>query len=160
MASSLSNLVDNLAEGIQKIKWKRGNDNKCKTCGIKHKDCECCLEYSNGKVDLILYKCLCCNMNYQKKFNKNLEKRFANTHKFLNMISVSLFCCYWNLEPFRGGNVFNNFQNMYLEIKAWSCSFSLAPGLAWQAVLKKICYVKLDMLTDSGMLLSVENGIT
>ena len=70
MASSLSNLVDNLAEGIQKIKWKRGNDNKCKTCGIKHKDCECCLEYSNGKVDLILYKCLCCNMNYQKSLIK------------------------------------------------------------------------------------------
>ena len=48
---------------------------------------------------------------------------------------------------------------MYLEIKAWSCSFSLAPGLAWQAVLKKT-KVKLDMLTDSDMLLSMENGIT
>ena len=39
MARSLSNLADNLAEEIYKIKCKHGNDNKrCKMCGIKHKD--------------------------------------------------------------------------------------------------------------------------
>ena len=27
---------------------------KCKTCGIKYKDCECYLEYTDIKVDLIL----------------------------------------------------------------------------------------------------------
>ena len=36
-------------------------------------------------------------------------------------------------------------------------SFS-APGLAWQAVLKKT-KVKLDLLTDIDMLLMVEKGI-
>ena len=36
-------------------------------------------------------------------------------------------------------------------------SFS-APGLAWQAVLKKT-KVKLDLLTDVDMLLMVEKGI-
>ena len=36
MASSLSSLVNNLAEGIPKIKCKYGHDDKkCKTCGIK-----------------------------------------------------------------------------------------------------------------------------
>ena len=39
IASSLSNLVDNLAEGIQQefiFKCKYGHDNKkCETCGIK-----------------------------------------------------------------------------------------------------------------------------
>ena len=36
------------------IKCKYGHDNKnCKTCGIKYKDWECCLEYTNGKYDLI-----------------------------------------------------------------------------------------------------------
>ena len=41
MASSLSNLVDNLAEGIHKVKCKCGHDNKkCETCGIKCKYCE------------------------------------------------------------------------------------------------------------------------
>ena len=38
MASSLSNLVHNLAEGIHKIKCKYGHYN-IKTCGIKYKYC-------------------------------------------------------------------------------------------------------------------------
>ena len=39
MASSLSNLVDNVAEGIHTIKCKYGHDNeKCETCEIKYKD--------------------------------------------------------------------------------------------------------------------------
>ena len=53
MASSLSNLVDNLAEKIHKIKRKYGHNKKHETCGIKYKDCECCLEYTNFKDDLI-----------------------------------------------------------------------------------------------------------
>ena len=37
MASSLSNLVNNLAEEIHKIKCKYGHDNKKReTCGIKY----------------------------------------------------------------------------------------------------------------------------
>ena len=76
MTSSLSNLFDNLAEGIHEIKCKYGRDNKkCKTCEIKDKDCECCLEYINVKDYLIL----CIQMSM---FYKNLQKRFANTHKF------------------------------------------------------------------------------
>ena len=59
MASSLSDLVDNRAEGIHKVKCKHGHDNKtCETCGIKYKVCECWLEYINAKKDLTLYKCL------------------------------------------------------------------------------------------------------
>ena len=38
MASSLSNLVDNLAEKIHKNKSEYGHDNKkCEECGIKNK---------------------------------------------------------------------------------------------------------------------------
>ena len=38
---SLSNLVNNLPEGIQKIKCKYGHNNKgCKTCRIKYKNCD------------------------------------------------------------------------------------------------------------------------
>ena len=48
----------------------------------------CCLEYTNIKDDLIEYKCLCCNKNYQKKKKKkigeNLKKRSVNTYKFSN----------------------------------------------------------------------------
>ena len=38
MANSLSNLVNNLSEGIHRIKCKsRHNDKKCETCRIKYK---------------------------------------------------------------------------------------------------------------------------
>ena len=58
-ASSLTNLVDNLAEGIYKIKCKHRHDNKkCEICGIKYKYCECCFEQTNIKDYLIEYKCL------------------------------------------------------------------------------------------------------
>ena len=56
-------------------------------------------------------------------------------------------------------DVFENFQNMCLEIyKLDPAKFISAPGLAWQAALKKT-KVKLDPLTDINMLLMVENGI-
>ena len=41
MASSLSNLANNVFEEIHKIKCKYGhNDKKCETCGTKHKYCD------------------------------------------------------------------------------------------------------------------------
>ena len=65
IASLLSNLVNNLSDGIHRIKWKFGhNDTKCKTCGIKYKYCGCFLEYINFKDDIIENKCLCCNKKY------------------------------------------------------------------------------------------------
>ena len=45
MASSLLNLVDNLAEGIHKIKCK---------------NCNCFLEHKKVKANLIKYKCPSC----------------------------------------------------------------------------------------------------
>ena len=45
MASSLSDLVDNLSEGIHSIKCKlEDDDKKCETCKIKY--CNCFLEYT------------------------------------------------------------------------------------------------------------------
>ena len=58
MASSLSNLVNNFSERIHRIKCKFGHDDeKCETCGIKYKHCDCLPEYTNFKDDLIEYKC-------------------------------------------------------------------------------------------------------
>ena len=85
MESSLSSLINNLSEGIHKIKCKhRHDDKKCETCGIKYKYCGCSLEYTKLKYDLIEYKCLCCNKNYQQKFDKKLNEQFFNTYKFSN----------------------------------------------------------------------------
>ena len=55
MASSLSNLVDNLAEGIHRIKCK---------------DCDCFLEYEVVKDNLIKYKCLYFNKDYSNKLDE------------------------------------------------------------------------------------------
>ena len=68
MASSLSNLVNNLPEGIHRIKCIYGHSNKkCETFGIKYKSYEGFLECANFEDNLIKYKCLCCNKNHQKK---------------------------------------------------------------------------------------------
>ena len=78
-------LIVFLKEFTYKIKCKYEHDNKkCEKYGIKHKNCECFLEYTNFKDDLIEYKCLCCNKNYQQKFNEKLKERFFNTYKFSN----------------------------------------------------------------------------
>ena len=67
MISSLSNLVDNLAEGIHKIKCN---------------DCDCFLEYKSAKNNLIKYKFLSWNKDYSNKLDEKLKKWFKNTFKF------------------------------------------------------------------------------
>ena len=84
MASSLSNLVNNLSAGIHKIKCRLGNDKKCETCRLKCKNCDSFLEYINVKDVLREYKCFCYNKNYQHKFDKKLKKQFFNAYKFSN----------------------------------------------------------------------------
>ena len=85
MASSLWFLVDNLAEEIHKIECKYKHDKK-----TKKKESETCrittyfLENTNVKDDIIEYKCLWCNKNFQKQFDENLKMQFVNTYKFFN----------------------------------------------------------------------------
>ena len=56
-------------------------------------------------------------------------------------------------------DVFENFRNMCLEIYELDpAKFLPAPGLAWQAALKKT-KVKLDLSADIDILLIVEKGI-
>ena len=85
MSSSLANLVNNFSERIRGIKCKFGHDDKkCKICGIKYKYCDCFLEYTNFKDDLIWYKCLRCNKSYQHGFDEKLKEQFLNVDKFSN----------------------------------------------------------------------------
>ena len=79
MSSSLSKLVDNLSEGI--------HNNKCV-------DCKSNLDYVRintarpssleRKDEKLLLKCFNCNNYYEKKFNKELIKKFKNTYSFCN----------------------------------------------------------------------------
>ena len=89
MASSSSNLINNLSEGIHRIKCKFGlDDKKCETCGISF------LEYTNFKYDLIEYKCLCFNKNYQHKFDKTFKLYTFSNHnsnKFILLLQKSVY---------------------------------------------------------------------
>ena len=92
MATSLPNLVKNLSEGIHRIKCKyKHDDKKCETCELNISIATVFLNTQILKNVLIEYKCLYCNKNYQQKFEEKLKKRFFNTHKFSNMIPISLF---------------------------------------------------------------------
>ena len=67
MASSLSNLADNLEERIHKIKCK---------------NFDCFFEYESVKDNLMKYKCLSCNKDYSNKLDEKLKKRCKSTFKF------------------------------------------------------------------------------
>ena len=71
MATLLSNLVDNLTEGIHKI---------------KNNGCNCFFKYESVKDNLIKYKCLSCNKDYSNKNDEELKKWFKNILKFSNDI--------------------------------------------------------------------------
>ena len=91
MVSSFSNLVYNRSKGVHR-KFRHGNK-KCETCRIECKYCDCFLKYINFKDNLIEYKCLYCNKNYECKFEKKLREGFLTHTDFLTMIKTSLFYC-------------------------------------------------------------------
>ena len=55
ISSSLSNLVDNLAEGLH---------------SDKSTDCKSCLDYMSIKDNQLISRCFECKKNYKKEFNK------------------------------------------------------------------------------------------
>ena len=69
MSSSLSNLVDDLSEGL--------HSDKCT-------DCKSCLDYMTITDEQLIFRCFECKKIYKKDFNKELIKRFANISEFRN----------------------------------------------------------------------------
>ena len=69
MSTSLSKLVDNLSEGL--------HNNRCA-------DCKSSLDYMITKDENLIFRWFTCKKNYEKDFNKELIKRFANTYNFCN----------------------------------------------------------------------------
>ena len=66
---------------------------------------------------------------------------------------------YVQLDTLLLADVFENFRNMCIKVcKLDPAHFLSAPGLAWQACLKKTG-VELELITDPDMLLMVEKGI-
>ena len=84
----------------------------------------------------------------EKVFNKFNIKNLGEYHD-LYVQSVTLLLA----------DVFENFRNMCLKVYGLDpVYFFSAPGLAWQACLKKTG-VKLELITDVDMLLMIEKGI-
>ena len=69
MSTSLSEVVDNLSEGL--------HNKRCI-------DCKSYLDYMITKDEKLIFRCFTCKKNYEKDFNKELIKRFANTYNFCN----------------------------------------------------------------------------
>ena len=98
MGSSLSNLVNNLSEGICRVKWKFGhNGKKSETCTIKSMYCDCFPEYANFKDDLIEYKCLHSNKNCQLKFDEKRNDVLMHANFPTKLAITLLYCCMFSL---------------------------------------------------------------
>ena len=70
MSSSLSNLADNLAEGLNKDK------------------CESNLQYMAVNNDSLIFKCIDCNKKNGKDFDEYLARIFQVTHNSLMQTSI------------------------------------------------------------------------
>ena len=66
MSSSLSNLIDNLFEGL--------HSDKCTNC-------KSCHDFLTTKDEQLTFSC---KKNYEKDFNKELIQRFVNIYEFCN----------------------------------------------------------------------------
>ena len=115
-------------------------------CGIKYKDYDCIFENINFKFNLVEQKCLCCNKNYQKRFDENLKKLCFNTYIFSNHDKkkhVKRVCKVFKVRNL--GDYYDLYvyycQLMYLKafiicVEIYELDpvhFLSAPRLAWQA---------------------------
>ena len=69
ISSSLSNLADNLSEGL--------HSDRCT-------DCKSCLDYMSFKDEQLIFRCFEGKKNYENDFNKELIKRFVNIYELCN----------------------------------------------------------------------------
>ena len=68
--------------------------------------------------------------------------------------------CMFKVIHYMLADIFENFRNMCIKVYELDLAhFLSAPGLVWQACLKKT-EVKLELLTDVDKLLMVEKGIS
>ena len=91
------------------------------------------------------------------------DEDYAHAQKVWNVFEVKNLGEYHDLyvqsDTLFLADVYENFKNMYLDKYEFDPTYFVsAPGLAWQACLKKTG-VKLELITDYGMKLMIEKGI-
>ena len=96
MATSLSKLVDNLTDNIHNDKCDKCKSNLC---------------FVNAVNEKLIFKCIDCEKEYEKEFNKKLLERFSNTYEFcdndLNKFLILLSKGVYPYEYMDGGGRFN-----------------------------------------------------
>ena len=96
MATSLSKLVDNLTDNIHNDKCDKCKSNLC---------------FVRAMNETLLFKCIDCEKEYEKEFNKELLERFSNTYEFcgndLNKFLILLRKGVYPYEYMDGWNKFN-----------------------------------------------------
>ena len=92
----IKSLVNNISEGIHRIKCKLGhNDKKCETCWIKYKYSNCFLKCKIFKDNLIEYNCSCCKKIVCTSLMKNLRNNFFNTFNFSDIDNKLILLCFF-----------------------------------------------------------------
>ena len=185
MSSSLSNPVDNLSERLHNdkcIDCKSCLDYmSVKDDQLIFRSFECKKNYEKdiNKLILLLRKGAY-PYEYTDSWERFDETSFLNKEAFytsLNMEDITdvdyrhakrvlkslnnknLVDYHVQSDTLLLADAFENFRNKYIEIyEVDPAHFLSAPGLAWQACLKKT-KVKLELLTDVDMLLMVGKGI-
>ena len=103
MSSSLSNLADNLFEGLH-----NGKCTKCKSC----------LDYMSVKDNQLIFRCFECINNYKKDFNKELINRFTSPLEFCHTdINKFVLLLRKGIYPYEYMISWNRFDETFLPSK-------------------------------------------
>ena len=112
-----------------------------------------------GKISLPPKEAFYSNLNLEDITDKD----YTHAQKVWDVFEIKnlgeYYDSYVQSDTLLLSDIFENFRNMCLKIYELDpVYFVSAPGLAWQACLKKT-RVKLELLTDYDMILMIEKGI-
>ena len=101
MATSLSTLVDNLTENVHNDKCDKCESNLC---------------FVRAMNETLLFKCIDCEKEYEKGFNKELLERFSNTYEFCgNDLNKFLTLLRKGVYPYQDMDGWNKFNESFNE---------------------------------------------
>ena len=103
MATSLSKLVDNLTENVHNDKCDKCKSNLC---------------FVRAMNETLLFKCIDCEKEYEKGFNKELLERFSNAYEFYGN-DLNKFLILWRkgVYPYEYMDGWNKFNEKVLPSK-------------------------------------------
>ena len=116
-----------------------------------------------NKDEKLIFRCFNCKKNYEKDFNKELIKRFANTYslcsKDLNKFILLLGKSFYPYEYMDNWEIFD--ETSLPDKKSFYSSLNMENinDIDYRHSNNVFKNVKLDLLNDYDMLLMVEEGI-